>query len=261
MSAVLETRDLAVGYGGMPVVRHVDLHVRSGQLVAIVGPNGGGKSTLLKTVAGLLPPLDGEVRVGGRDLAALSLRARAREVAVLLTGRVRTEYATCREVVEAGRYPHTGRLGVLGDEDLRAVDAALALVGIEGLAGRDFMQLSDGQRQRVLLARAICQETPALLLDEPTSHLDIRHQIELLRVLRDVAATRGTGVLMVLHELPLAREGADWLVCVRDGGVLCQGTPDEVFCSGRIEELFDLAPGMYDPATGAVHVRGRGWHA
>lgn len=261
MSAVLKTCDLAVGYGNVPVVRGVNLSVHAGQLVAIVGPNGGGKSTILKTAAGLLAPLGGTVRVGERDLHALSPRARAREVAVLLTGRVRTEYATCREVVEAGRYPHTGRLGVLGEDDRRTVRDAMALVGIEELAERDFMRLSDGQRQRVLLARAICQETPVLLLDEPTSHLDIRYQIELLSLLRDLARGRGTGILMVLHELSLAREGADWLVCVRDGGVLCEGTPAEVFCSGRMDELFDLEPGMYDAATGAVHVRGRGWHA
>ncbi len=253
-SVPLHVRGLCAGYDGVALVRDVSLAVRAGQVVTLIGPNGSGKSTVLKTVAGLIPAVGGEVVLEGRPLGQLSARERARSRAVLLTERRRPEYTTCGEMVAAGRYPHTGALGILGQADRDEVRAAMELVGAWDLRDKDIRRVSDGQRQRVLLARAICQRTPVLLLDEPTSHLDIRHQIDLLVVLRRLVAEREVGVLMALHELPLARAVSDWLVCVRDGRVLLEGTPDQVFGSKTMEELFDLQPGTYDPVTGAVRL-------
>ena len=253
---VLETRDLAVGHDATAIVRGVELAVRPGQVVTLIGPNGAGKSTILRTVVAQLEPLGGTVLLSGRPLDRLSPRERALELSVLLTDRPRTELMTCEDVVEVGRQPHTGRLGIARDEDHRQVREAMELAGVWDLRDRDYMRISDGQRQRVLIARAICQQPRVMVLDEPTSYLDIRHQIELLELLRTLVATRGMGIVMALHELPLAGLVSDWLVCVREGEVWRQGTPDEVLVPEVIDELYGLRPGTYDPRTGAVTLGG-----
>ena len=256
--AVLEARSLAVGYDAKPLVEGIELEAHLGQVVTLIGPNGAGKSTMLKTLAGHLAPCGGAVYLMGRDLSGLPVAERARELSVLLTDRVRTDLLTCMDVVEMGRHPHTGRLGMLSDEDRMQVRAAMELVHVWDLRHRDFMRLSDGQRQRVMLARAICQQPRVLILDEPTNYLDIRYQIELLDILRRLVEGREMGIVMSLHELPLARVASDWVVCVKDGTVLAQGTPEEVFVARTIDELYDLEPGSFDPVTGGIRLARRG---
>ena len=250
----LELRGLSVGHGRAALVRDVCLSVRPGQVVALVGPNGSGKTTILRTVAGQLRALGGSVELFGRDLAGMPGGDRARTMAVMLTGRPSTELTTCRDVVEAGRYPYTGRLGVLGAADDEAVLAAMEATGVSALAERDFAHVSDGQRQRVLLARALCQEPRVLLLDEPTSYLDVRSQLDVLDLLRRRARERGIAVVASLHEIGLAQRAADRVVCVRDGRVLFQGTPDEVFTAPRMRELYDLGEGSFNPLFGSVEL-------
>lgn len=253
-SCVLEVRHLDVGYDGRPVVRDVNLRVCAGQVVTLIGPNGAGKSTILKTMTGHLAPLSGQALLLGDNLATLSGKERSRRLSVLLTDRVRTELLTCSDVVEAGRYPYTGSLGILSEHDRAIAREAMELTAVWDLRDKDFMQLSDGQRQRVMLARAICQAGDVLVLDEPTNHLDVRYQIEFLRIVRRLAAEKGMAVLMTVHELPLARRASDWLLCVKNGAVVAQGTPDEVFVSSVIDDLFDLVPGTYDALTGDVMI-------
>ena len=253
----LELRGLDVGHGRRALVRDICLAVRPGQVVALIGPNGSGKTTILRTVAGQLRRLGGVVELFGRPLDGVPAADRARSMSVMLTGRPRTELLTCRDVVEAGRYPFTGSLGVLGEGDREAVVSAMAATDVLGLAERDFAHVSDGQRQRVLLARALCQEPRVLLLDEPTSYLDVRSQLEVLQLLRREARGRGIAVVASLHEVDLAQKAADHVICVRGGRVAFQGTPDEVFTAERVAELYDLAPGAYDPTFGSVELASR----
>ena len=254
--ALIEARGLAVGYEGQVLVGDIQLQVRPGQVVTLIGPNGAGKSTILKTLAGQLAELGGCVLLCGKDLRQVSVRTRAQQLSVMLTDRVRTELLTCADIVEMGRYPYTGRLGAATPQDLQKVREAMELLQVWDLCDHDFMQLSDGQRQRVLLARAVCQEPRLLVLDEPTSHLDVRYQIELLSVLRHLAHDQGLGILMTLHELPLARRVSDWLVCIKEGQITLQGTPEQVFVPSVIDALYDLMPGTYDALTGDVALPG-----
>lgn len=251
---MIEVKNLTKRFDGFTALNGLTMTVPTGSVYGLVGPNGAGKSTILKTLAGYLEPISGAAYVSGKPLGELSSHERALEMSVMLTERLSTELLTCADIVEAGRYPHTGRLGVLDDADRAVVDEAMRLVAVQDLADHDFMHVSDGQRQRVLLARAICQEPSVLVLDEPTSYLDIRYQIDLLQTLRKLAREKQVAIVMSLHELQLARIVSDEVVCIKGPRVFASGTPDEIFVPEVIDELYDLPAGCYDPATGAVSI-------
>ena len=244
MSYYCETRDLAVGYT-KALLQKIALGVERGQILTLVGPNGAGKSTLLKTLAGQLAPQGGAVLLDGAELSTLSGNARARKMALMLPHTRRTELTTCFEMASAGRYPYTGRLGVLSAEDRAQVRAALRLVGAEALADRDFNKISDGQRQRVLLARAICQQPEIILLDEPTSFLDIKGKVELLGILKQLAREQNMAVLLSLHELDLGRKISDKVVCVSPEAVSGVLTPEEAFTKENICRIYHLTAEEY----------------
>lgn len=239
---MLETKDLGAGYGGQPVVEEVSLRLEPGKIVTLIGPNGAGKSTILRTVIGQLSPVRGTVLLDGRKMAATPPLEIARRLSVLMTDRIRPELMTCWDVVSAGRFPYTGRLGILSAEDREKVRQALRQVHGEELAAQSFAQVSDGQRQRILLARALCQEPTTLVLDEPTSFLDIRYKLELLSILRDMVQTRNLAVLLSLHELELAEKISDYVLCVHNGKIERCGPPGEIFTEDNIRELFDIRP-------------------
>ena len=237
--------DLAIGYGKTPLMEHIGLGVGKGTILTLIGPNGAGKSTLLKTLAAQLAPQGGAVLLDGKDLADYSGPERARKMALMVPHTRRTELTTCFEMASAGRYPYTGRLGVLSAEDKRQVYAALALVGAEALAGRDFNRISDGQRQRVLLARAICQQPELILLDEPTSFLDIKGKAELLAILKSLARDKKMAVILSLHELELAQKVSDKVVCVSAAGVSDVMTPEKAFARENICKIYALTDEQY----------------
>ena len=232
----LRTEDLSVGYNGKPLIRQIALRLRRGEIVTLIGPNGAGKSTILKSIIRQLDLVRGAVYLDGRDMAGLTERDVSLSMSVLMTAHVRPELMTCFDVAATGRYPYTGRLGILTREDREKVYQCLELVHAADLAGADFSRISDGQRQRVLLARALCQEPEVMVLDEPTSFLDIRHKLELLAILKDMVRQRKLAVLMSLHELDLAQKISDFVVCVRGDVIDRQGPPEEIFTSDYIME-------------------------
>ena len=245
-----ETKELAIGYGSAPLASGITLGAVPGQILALIWPNGAGKSTLLKTLAGQLAPLGGAVLLDGRSLTDYTGPARARKLALMLPHTRRTELTSCFEFAAAGRIPYTGRLGILSDTDRQAVRDALELVGASPLAGRDFNCIIDCQRQRVLLARAICQQPGVLLLDEPTSFLDVKGKIELLTILQKLAHEQGLAVIVSLHELDMAQKIADAVVCVFPHSVSGALTPKEAFAPENIRALYSLTKEQYEAVFG-----------
>lgn len=252
--AYLQTNALGVGYGGKLLISDIQLTVRRGEIVTLIGPNGAGKSTILKTIARQLPPIAGTVLLEDTDAAALSGRAFAQRVSILITEAIDPERMTCRDVVESGRYPYTGQLGLLSDRDRQAAAQAMELTASTQLANQPFSQLSDGQRQRVMLARAICQEPELLILDEPTSFLDIHHKLQLLRILKRLVREKHIAVILSMHELELAQRFSDKVVCIRQGRIDRCGTPDEIFTQAYIEALYGIPAGSYSPYYGAAEL-------
>ena len=242
----VETKEMTVGYRGVPLIRDIALHVHRGEILTLIGPNGSGKSTILKSLIRQLALIGGTVYLDGKSLQTLPERDLARTMSVLLTEHVRPELMTCWDVAAAGRYPYTGRLGILGAEDREKVCEALALVHAEELADRDFTCISDGQRQRILLARAICQQPEILLLDEPTSYLDIKYKLEFLSVLQELQKKKGLTVILSLHELELAARVSDRILCVDGAFVEQVGTPEEVFRPGHLSKLFQITQGSFE---------------
>ena len=210
MKSYLKTENLAVGYHGKPLIEEVSLCVQRGRIVTLIGPNGSGKSTILKTVIGQLPELSGAVYLDGETMRSRSRNDIARCMAILMTVRVEPELMTCRDVVSSGRYPYTGKLGVLREEDRKIVEQSLAQADALSFADSPFSAISDGQRQRILLARALCQQPQLIVLD-------------------------------------LARRISDTIVCVAGDRIDRIGPPEEIFTSDYIAQLYHLERGKYDP--------------
>ena len=250
--AYLETKDLAVGYHGKPLIEEIPLHVQRGRIVTLIGPNGSGKSTILKTIIGQLPKVSGTVYLDGKTMQERSRNEIARRMAILMTARMEPELMTCRDVVGTGRYPYTGKLGILSPEDRAIVQQSLAQVGGLEFADRPFANISDGQRQRILLARALCQEPEIIVLDEPTSFLDIRYKLELLTVLKRMVRENDLAVLLSLHELELAERISDTVVCVAGDRIDRIGPPEEIFTREYIAKLYQMEPGKYDPCFSSL---------
>lgn len=251
----LTAEALTLGYGDRTVVERLDLTLPPGRVTAILGPNGCGKSTLLHALARLARPISGRVSLEGRDLSAYAPRALARRLAILPQGPVAPEGIRVGDLVRRGRTPWRGMLSPWSEADARACAAALEAVGMTDLAERPLQALSGGQRQRAWIALALAQDTPALLLDEPTTFLDLVHQIEVLRLLRRRNREMGTTVISVLHDLNLAARFSDHLVLMGRGGVVAAGTPGAVMTSANLEAAFGLSARVEpDPETGAPMV-------
>lgn len=248
------TEDLKVGYKGRALLENIRISLKKGEILTLVGPNGAGKSTILKSITKQLRILGGNVVIGEKDLSRLNYRELSRKMAVVLTDRIRPELMTCHDLAATGRYPYTGRLGILSREDEEKVERAMELVDAKDLGGRLFTSLSDGQKQRILLARAICQEPEILVLDEPTSFLDIKYKLELLDILQRMAKNQEITVIMSLHEIDLAGKVSDKVIPVRAGCVYDYGKPEDILREDFIRELYDLEKGGFDPVFGSIEL-------
>lgn len=242
----ITTEKMSVGYDGKPLIEAVEIALRKGEILTLLGPNGAGKSTILKSIAGQLSLIAGTVQLDGEDMKSLTGTELSKKMAVVMTSRLRADLMTCEDVVATGRYPYTGRFGVLRKEDHAAVENAMELVQVAEIGDSLFDRISDGQRQRVMLARAICQEPEILILDEPTSYLDVRHKLEFLSILQKLCRERQLTVILSLHELELAEKISDRILCVNGRTVDRIGTPEEVMTEGYITQLYGIRMGSYD---------------
>ncbi len=237
----LEARNLSAGYENRVILHDVSLAIPAGKITAIVGGNASGKSTLLRTLARILRPKAGAVLLDGASVHHMPSRQLAQVMGLLPQSPIVPEGITVADLVGRGRHPHQGLFSRWSREDDRAVSRALKATGTEGLADRDLDTLSGGQRQRVWIAMALAQETDLLLLDEPTTFLDVAHQIEVLDLLVDLNAAQGTTVVMVLHDLNLAARYADHLIAVGSGGIRAEGRPEQVLTEELVRAVFGLS--------------------
>jgi iron complex transport system ATP-binding protein len=234
---------------GRAILRDVSVRVEPGERVALIGPNGAGKSTLLRVVAGVLRPAAGRVELGGQPVGGMDRGAVARRLAVVPQQTALPFAMRVEEVVALGRLPHEDALRGMRPADRAAVASAIDRVGLGGLLGRDARELSLGERQLVLLALAVAQESPTLLLDEPTVHLDLRHQVEAMELMRDLNERDGTTLIAVLHDLALAAHFFPRLVLLDHGRLVADGTPAEVLTDARIHDVFGVPPALVRLAT------------
>ena len=242
MTTVLRMAEVDAAYRRVPVLRGVDLSIDGGERLALVGPNGAGKSTLLRVADGLLPPTRGQVELTGRSVAELDRMAIARRLAFVPQEPSLPFAATVQEIVGLGRLPHEDPFRGARPQDKAAVAAAIERVGVGHLLGRDARELSLGERQLVLIALAVAQQAPILVLDEPTVHLDLRHQVSTMELLVDLNERDGTTVIAVLHDLGMAARFFPRLVLLDGGAIVGDGPPEVVLAPDRIREVFGVDP-------------------
>ena len=249
-----QMKDLSVGYNGNSLIRDINIGINKGEIVTLIGPNGSGKSTILKSITRQLKVVGGNVFFDDTSFLKLPYKELASKMAVVLTDRIKTELMTCHDIVATGRYPYTGRLGILTQEDECLVEEAMQAVHAQELGNRDFNAISDGQKQRVLLARAICQDPDVIVLDEPTSFLDVKYKLELLSILERMARQKKITVIMSLHEIDLAQKISDKIICVKGETISHYGSPEEVFTEEIIRELYGINNGYFDPLFGSIEL-------
>ncbi len=250
-----EAHELAVGYNGSALIHDIEISLEKGSILTLIGPNGSGKSTILKTITKQLDRIKGSVLIDGQEILNWQPKQMARKAAVVLTERIKPELMTAWDVVALGRYPYTNMLGMLTPEDKEIVRESLEKVNALDIAAQEFLTLSDGQKQRIVLARAICQRPEIIILDEPTAFLDIWHKTELLDILREMAHEQEITVIMSLHEIDLAAKVSDYLMCVKGDRIAAFGSPEEVLKTLPIEELYGMDSGSYNVLFGSVELK------
>ena len=246
--------DCTQAIGGENLLVLFDFEIKGRERIAITGPNGSGKSTILKSITRQLKVVGGNVFFDDTSLLKLPYKELASKMAVVLTDRIKTELMTCHDIVATGRYPYTGRLGILTQEDECLVEEAMQAVHAQELGNRDFNAISDGQKQRALLARAICQDPDVIVLDEPTSFLDVKYKLELLSILERMASQKKITVIMSLHEIDLAQKISDKIICVKGETISHYGSPEEVFTEEIIRELYGINNGYFAPLFGSIEL-------
>lgn len=254
MSYYFRAEGLRVGYQKKPLIENIEFGLEKGEILTLIGPNGAGKSTVLKSIAKQLALIGGTIYLDDKSMEKMSGEEISRNMAVVLTDKLRTEMMTCEEVVATGRYPYTGRFGILDKTDWHAVQEAMELAHVTDIKDQDFTRISDGQRQRVMFARCLCQEPEIVILDEPTSYLDVKYKLEFLSILQEMRKKKKLTVIMSLHELELAARVSDKILCINGKYVERFGRPEEVFEKGYISKLFAVSLGSFDEENGSMEL-------
>jgi iron complex transport system ATP-binding protein len=244
---------LNIGYKQRGVVKtvakNIEAEVLPGKLVALVGPNGAGKSTLLRTISGLQAPLSGQTDIHGKSVEKYTAKELAHEISIVLTEKPVTGNLTVEALVALGRFPYTGMLGNLSSEDKQKINWALEATGLLDFRNRNMMQLSDGERQKVMIARALAQDTPVIVLDEPTAFLDVINRVEVLRLLSDLAKSTGKSILLSTHDLQMALQVCDDLWVLDAAGNFYNGPAEEMVNNGTISKVFENENVRFDTST------------
>ncbi len=240
MQKIIEIKNLSVGYGRKVVVSNINQQILRGQFIALIGPNGSGKTTILKTLSRLISPLAGSVYIDGKELINLSSNEIAKKMATVLTERPNPGLLKGYEFVSLGRYPYTDLFGRLSKEDKDKIYEALRLVHAEHLSNRYFGELSDGERQKLILARAIAQDPDVIFLDEPTLHLDLKSKMEILNILYMLSRKKGITIVSSIHDIDIALKISDTVWLIKDGRILDAGPPEKIIDEKRINELYGL---------------------
>lgn len=248
MDGVLRTCNLSAGYKGNPIISIPDVSLHRGRVVALVGQNGIGKSTLLRTFTRELPPVSGEAFIGNKAIDKMKRREFARNVAVVTTDRDISSGLLVREIVSMGRHPHTDIFSRYSDEDYEVIEQAMDNTGILHKSSCCFGELSDGERQKVMIARALAQQTPVMILDEPFSFLDTASRIEILNLLKKLAVNKNTAILFSSHDVAQALRMADFIWLISPDRKFYEGTPQSMIADNTIAKLFDKNDVIFDPA-------------
>jgi iron complex transport system ATP-binding protein len=254
MTSVISTKDLNVGYDSKVVIRDVKVSALKGQTICLIGPNGAGKSTILRTLSGMLAPIDGSVYIGAENLRGVKPLVKAKQMAVVLTEKLNINMATAYDIVAMGRMPYTGFFGRLSPDDHRIIRECIITVDAENLSTRDFRSLSDGEKQKIMIARALAQEPSLIILDEPTSHLDIRHKVEVMNILNSLCNEKGLTVILALHDIDIAVKSCQTVLMIKDGIVVDQGKPEDVINRDTIGELYSIKGASYDSVLGSLEI-------
>ena len=250
----ISAKDIHLSYGAREILKGVDIHSENGEFVGLIGPNGSGKSTLLKCIYRILKPNAGQIFLDEEELKAMSIKKSARKMGVVAQHNYYNFEFTVREVVMMGRAPHKKALERDNAKDYEIVEEALKTVGMEGFAQRSFSSLSGGEQQRVILARALAQQTPCLILDEPTNHLDITHQLQLMRIVKNLSAT----VISAIHDLNIAAMFCDRIYALKEGRIIAQGTPREVLTEDFIRQVYQVDAEIAKDSSGQMHILFKG---
>ncbi|CCK82355.1 ABC transporter ATP-binding protein [Desulfobacula toluolica] len=256
-TSILSTRNLCVGYEKKQVLKDLDLDFYPGKFVSLLGPNGAGKTTLLRTLSKHLPPLSGKITIHGKDLSLIRSDDLARIMSVVLTQRVAPPLFRVYDFVGMGRYPHTSWTGRMNSQDDDAVMESLNLVRAQHLVFRDLSTLSDGERQKVLIARALAQEPAIILLDEPTMHLDLKHRMEVMSILQGLCREKGICVVASLHDVEVAAKVSDRVVLIKDGMLHAFGSPEDVLQEDTVSDLYDFSNACFNRMLGNIEIRNR----
>ncbi len=259
MTEILNISNLTTGYQNANnrtlISKDINLAINSSSFIALLGPNGCGKSTLLHTIAGLQKPISGSISIQNKQLHTLKGKEKARQLSLVLTDKITSAYLIVEDIVSMGRYPHIGSMGILSEKDKAVVEQSINKCALSDYKQRRYSELSDGEKQRVMLARALAQDTPLMMLDEPTAHLDLPNRVILMKMLRNLSKEMNKAILLSTHELDLALQWCDAIWLMNKDGDIANGVPEDLVINGAFSDVFSSDEFYFDISTGIFKMK------